>query len=80
MDLTEKTFGFIYPQYMAFLRGSLNPAMVVLATKCRCKTNHFMGLFCGNIFHQKFAKNGRSDYPTYGHIIGMVSNHSMWDE
>ena len=27
--------------------------------KCRCKTNHFMGLFCGNIFHLKFAKNGR---------------------
>jgi hypothetical protein len=51
MNLTEQTFGFIYPQYMAFLRGSLNPAIVVLATKnADVKPTTLWGYFAGISF------------------------------
>ena len=57
MDLTEKTFGFIYPQYMAFLRGSLNPAMVVLATKnADVKPTTLWGYFAGISFTKNSPK------------------------
>ena len=79
MNLTEQTFGFIYPQYMAFLRGSLNPAMVVLATKnADVKPTTLCGYFAGISFTKNSPK--MADYPTYGHVIGMVSNHSMSGE